>query len=473
MKPSRGEILSRLEASSRDNCINWRGSPIRSGDNILFEGNNGIGTPGQIIDIVDYRDIPKAERCSICPKPADGKTRMVLIRHRPFVKRKEVNLPDPVQYSSVSESTLEVADSVEVEWLPYNNVLGICFIFHIDTVQRESIPCKGMHRVFLIRFEKTRNGRFIPVKEKNWYTFYRDPRFPEIESYPEFIWNNVITLKMEVQRAMCRGGQWDGRTVSARILGAQSSFFNYLKYQLEELTGNDISLHSSSKFSRTRKVMLDSLAASRKRVRIEGELIRVIDEDELLALRKIFGSTFGIGITQPIPSLKMLKQNPSLKATVWLRNHDTVRIVSCSPKGEDVDCGKEKQLFFPPKGRLQRIPMKYTCSYRGLDIRFNRVKVGVTEINVQCRFLKVRGDSLIVNQVIGRTVDCSEASDSDSSCVIVSTGDYITLDGPRVYKVKEVTQEGMVRCVSPINGMNEAITISMDEAITGLLRQCS
>jgi hypothetical protein len=142
-------------------------------------------------------------------------------------------------------------------------------------------------------------------------------------------------------------------------------------------------------------------------------------------------------------------------------------------KAEDVDWVKEKQLFFPPQGWLQRSPMKYTCSYRVLDIRFNQVKVGFTEINVQCRFLKVRGDSLIVNQVIGRTIDVSEASDSDSSCVIVSTGDYITLDGPRVYKVKEVTQGGMVRCVSPINHLNKVITISMDEAITGLLRQCS
>jgi hypothetical protein len=169
----------------------------------------------------------------------------------------------------------------------------------------------------------------------------------------------------------------------------------------------------------------------------------------------------------------MLRENPSLKATAWLRNHDTVCIVSCSPKAENVDCVKEQQFFFPPQGRLQRSSMKYTCLYHGLDIRFNQVKVGFTEIHVQCRFLKVRSDSLIVNHVIGRTVNVSEASDSDSSCVIVSTGDYITLDGPRVYKVKEVTQEGMVRCISPINGLNEAITISMDKAVTGLLRQCS
>jgi hypothetical protein len=78
-----------------------------------------------------------------------------------------------------------------------------------------------------------------------------------------------------------------------------------------------------------------------------------------------------------------------------------------------------------------------------------------------------------VKQVIGRAVELGEVSDSDSSCMIVSTGDYITLDGPRVYKVHEITDDGMVRCVSPITGMNDPITISMDEAVNGLLRQCS
>jgi hypothetical protein len=122
---------------------------------------------------------------------------------------------------------------------------------------------------------------------------------------------------------------------------------------------------------------------------------------------------------------------------------------------------------------LQRIPMKYKCSFRGLAFRFNRVSVGATEIHVQCRFLKVRGDSLLARQVIGRGGDDGNSSDSESSGLVISSGDYITLEGPRVYLVKEVTDEGMVRCVSPCNGLNDHITITMDEAMVGWLRQCS
>jgi hypothetical protein len=70
--------------------------------------------------------------------------------------------------------------------------------------------------------------------------------------------------------------------------------------------------------------MLNNLAASRKRVKIEGQLIRICDEEEMAMVRNIFRATFGIGITQPIPLLKMMREIPSLKPTGWLRNQDTV-----------------------------------------------------------------------------------------------------------------------------------------------------
>jgi hypothetical protein len=132
-----------------------------------------------------------------------------------------------------------------------------------------------------------------------------------------------------------------------------------------------------------------------------------------------------------------------------------------------------KSTYKAINSRHRSVPIKSRCSYRGIDIKFNRVKYGLHELNVQCRFVKVRGDSAIVKQVIGRAVDDGNASDSDSSGIVISSGDYITLEGPRVYLVHEVTEEGMVRCVSPANAVNEPITITMDEAMVAWLRQCS
>jgi hypothetical protein len=104
----------------------------------------------------------------------------------------------------------EVADSLEVEWINGRNVISPCFIFHVKTIQRGTFSCREMERLFFIRFQKTWNGKLLPISEKNWIPFYRDARYPNIESYPEYLWTNLVTLKEEVQRVMRRGGQWDG-----------------------------------------------------------------------------------------------------------------------------------------------------------------------------------------------------------------------------------------------------------------------
>lgn len=100
------------------------------------------------------------------------------------------------------------------------------------------------------------------MSEKEWQPFYRRPLYPGIESFPEFLWNNILTLKHEVQRAMSRGGQWDGRTVSAKIIGAQPSFFSYLKDELQSSIGNEALMHSS-RFSRMKKMVYDNLSVDR------------------------------------------------------------------------------------------------------------------------------------------------------------------------------------------------------------------
>jgi hypothetical protein len=108
--------------------------------------------PGQIIDIQDYRDISKMERSCISVEPKCGRTRMVLIQVRGFLKGREVNLPNPVQYSHVPDSVKEVADSLKVEWINGRNVISPCLIFHIETIQCGTFSCRGMERLFFIRF---------------------------------------------------------------------------------------------------------------------------------------------------------------------------------------------------------------------------------------------------------------------------------------------------------------------------------
>lgn len=470
MKITRTEILGRLGQSSRVNCLDWRGSPIRSGDNVMIRLNEKKPLqPGQIIDIQDYRDIRKAERMAISSKPKNGRERMVLIRHRRILSGKEAPPRDSVHYCQVPDSLKEVTDTVDLEWVPSSAVMSPCFIFHADTIQRGLFTCKGMERVFLIRYYQTRNGKFIQLREKDWHPFYRHPLYPLTESYPENLWNYIVTVKNEVQKAMSRGGHWDGRTVSAKILGAPPSLYGYLKDELEAGIGNTHFVQSAS-FTRVKKTVYDNLSVNKRRLKVKGHMIRILGEDELDAVRKLFGATFAVGITNAVPSKRMLRENPSLKPTVYLRNTDVVRMVTCSRYDSSIDGGLSKPIY--TAGEFQPRPMTQQCSYRGIDFRYNQVEHGIPELLIQCRFVKVPASCVLLKDIMCRGNTDGNVSDSDSSSVFVSKGDYLTLEGSRVYLVSDIGTDGTVRCVSPANAVNDPIDITMEEAIAGLLRQC-
>jgi hypothetical protein len=274
-------------------------------------------------------------------------------------------------------------------------------------------------------------------------------------------------MKNEVQRAMCRGGQWDGRTVTAKM-HAPPSFFRYLKDEVDNAYGDDIPIHSL-RFTRSKKVIFDNLAATRRKTKFRAEVLRILAEDELDAVRKVLGVSFGVGVMQPVPSLKQLKINPSLSGTVWLRNNDPVRIVTCCRDGIDIDHELDKPMCH--NARKQR-PIKMLCSYRGLDIRLNSVRNGITELSVQCRFVKVKGDSPVVKRILNKASSNSDGSLDSDSILMVLKGQYLTLDSDKVYIVTEVNCNGTVRCVSPSNPINEPIEITIEEANDALNRQC-
>jgi hypothetical protein len=186
MKLSKGELSLRLQNSSRDNCINWRGAVLRTGDNVVYKAKHQRQLiVGQIIDIKEQGRIPKGERSLVESPGKIQSTRMVLMRIRSGIDDRNVRRPDPMEYCHVGDTLKELVDSYECEWVPATAVINICFVFHIDSIQKGLFSCQGMNAVFYVRFLKSRNGRLIPIAEKDWLPFYRDPKFPLEESYPE------------------------------------------------------------------------------------------------------------------------------------------------------------------------------------------------------------------------------------------------------------------------------------------------
>jgi hypothetical protein len=366
----------------------------------------------------------------------------------------------------------ELVDSHDLEWVPATSVLNICFIFHIDSIQKGFFSCQGMNRVFYIRFEKSqaRNGQLIPIGEKEWQPFYRDTRFPFEESHPERIWTQLISLKVEVQKMLSRGGEWNGRTATTKLIGTPSSFYGYLMEELNQVVTEPVP-HGLIRTSRSRKVMFDNLSASQVRSKVETRILRVVEEEHLDAARKFFGTTFGVGCCLHVPSLKMVRANPSVKPIVWLRNLDPVRIVSCLSEEHDLEPGKAKPICVsssaPSHGR-KASRMKLLCSFRGVDFRYSVGQNRIPEMSVQCRFLKLRGDSLAVRKLHGSMLAESE-SESESSTLQVEIGDYLTVEGKKPYVVSEICNDGTVRCVSPTFPENDPIVLTIEEANRFLL----
>jgi hypothetical protein len=212
MKLSKVEIEKRLLFSSRDTCINWRGAPLRSGDHVMIKRKGeSSSTVAQVIDLKAAAAIPEGESPSTPRKGLNGFKRMALVRLYPFANENVPSLPRGGEMCHIPYSIKEVIQSTIVEWLPVECVNNICFIFHCNLIQNGLVSCGGMERVFCLRYS-THSGKLSALKESQFKTFYRDPKYPFQESVPEAIWSNLAGLKQTITKEMSCGGIWDGRT---------------------------------------------------------------------------------------------------------------------------------------------------------------------------------------------------------------------------------------------------------------------
>jgi hypothetical protein len=147
----------------------------------------------------------------------------------------------------------------------------------------------------------------LPISEEEWFPFYQDHQYPLEESYPERIGTALISVKMEVQKSLCRGGKWNGQTTMAKLVGIPPAFFGYLQEELRHHV--DGPLHQDVvKTSRYRKALLNNLSARKVIIKLKTGIICMEEESHVDAVRKVFGQSFGVGICTPVSSMKMLKK---------------------------------------------------------------------------------------------------------------------------------------------------------------------
>jgi hypothetical protein len=272
---SKGEIEKRLLNSSRNNCINWRGSAIRSGDNVLLE-IDGKTAPriGQLIDLRDENLIPHGE--IKFTRGYKEPRRMALVSWFSLVDEKEARRSPVGDRCHLPYRMEEVCQTSTAEWVSCCGVVNICFIFHLEAIQKGYVSCGGIKRVYFLRFHKI-NGNLVPLKERYYKPFYRDPKFHFQEGFPKSIWSQLSSLKHQLTKEMSCGGVWDGRTKSVNLNGVPPSFFGYLKQQLETESTRTLQ-YNKIRTSRPRKHIYDNFAAQQVRISTLVHQIRVLEE---------------------------------------------------------------------------------------------------------------------------------------------------------------------------------------------------
>jgi hypothetical protein len=341
------------------------------------------------------------------------------------VDEKQARRPPVGERCHLPYGLKEVCQTTTAEWVKGSSVVNICFIFHLDAIQKGFVSCGGMDRVFFIRFQKT-GADLFPLKEREFIPFYRDPNFPFQEGYPEAIWSQISSLKLQLSKEMSCGGVWDGRTKTAKLNGVPPSFFGYLKDELATESTSTLQ-YNKIRMYRPRKHIFDNFAAQQVRMLTLVHQIRVLGEPESDVVRKVCGNSFGVGLTVSVPTIKEVKRSSlPMNGTVWLRDEHEVCIVSCLPTLRDIDLSKGKRCIEIADSNLEyKRPSKLRCSYRGVDIRHLQTKSGVWELVVQARFVKVKGRSTAVRKAQEVFLNHGVVSDIESEDIEVSVGDHI------------------------------------------------
>jgi hypothetical protein len=145
MQLSKMEIERRLLHSCRDNCIKWRGAALRSGDHILLKRKGNV-IVGQLIDLKVAGAIPEGEASDTVGKGKNALNRMAFVRFSPFTNKYFPALPRDGKLCHLPYSIKEVSQSTMVEWFPIKSLVNICFIFHVDSIQKGLVSCGGMER---------------------------------------------------------------------------------------------------------------------------------------------------------------------------------------------------------------------------------------------------------------------------------------------------------------------------------------
>lgn len=475
------EIVARAINSNEGNCVVvGTGGLVRSGEFILYEKDSDavaddnvdrFFSVGQIVSIEERAHVPDDE----LEEEMDGygEDRYVLVRRCNRLDRSESSFLDPKKYARIPETLTEVQLTCHCEWIPIGSVKSIAFLFQVDSIQEGKYVCSGIENAFFVRNRlsfASESDDLVLVTEEEFDPFWC-PYEMKVESYSKRIWNGMATTTDLCFRAMHTKAQWDGRNKHVHMAGCNYEFFQYLKATVfnRMVVGP---IEKKYQFKRAKKRLNADLSVSNRRLRTKVDMVRVLEESELDVLRSTLGTTFGVAITKAVPTLKAIKQG-NVSDTVYLKNHDQVRIVTCRDDDIDVDPMKEREpcpvITSSDVGgndgdidheEIARLKNARRCYYPGLEFEHLQSETGVTDLHFNLVFKKLLGCSPTVRKAqLGGKVCVSKFGEE---LLELEVGDELVQKG-KVYKVRsiDIEKDKVVCCIT---GGTTSLTLAYEEA---------
>lgn len=277
-------------------------------------------------------------------------------------------------------------------------------------------------------------------------------------------------------RAMHTKAQWDGRNKHMHMAGCNYELFQCLKGKVFSKL-EICPIEKKYQFKRAKKRLNADLSVSNKRLRTKVDMVRVLEEGELDTVWSTLGSTFGVATTKPVPTLKATREG-SLNDTVYLNDHDQVRIVTCRNDDIDLDPMKEKEACPVTVGsdaigeagdidplEIARLKNARRCYYPGLEFEFLQSETGVTDLHFNLAFKKLLGGSPTVRKAqVGGTTGF-EAPMAGDDLLELTVGDEL-VHSEQVCKVLSTDREkdkAVCQLVGTV-GRRDRVTLTCQEA---------
>ncbi len=192
---------------------------------------------------------------------------------------------------------------------------------------------------------------------------------------------------------MNSNANWVRKVQHVKLPGFNEEFYQCIETRLNQLKAIETPTYviGKSKCKRAKKMSCPNFSVGKEKMPMSCKLIRIVDHSEMVAIRKVFGSTFATGVKKKAPRLND-EVNPAM-----LLNSDKVRMVQCPHASTHVRTNKKHQL---------------RISHLGLDIVHEKSSSGVPLLKFTIRFEEFFGnDDQVRAHLLGSGIESADGTD--------------------------------------------------------------